>query len=229
MTLAFVSRGVNSRTTLCTAAERLRGFSRRTIARFWRGLIPKACNPLFHRLTGLWYASHVHRPTLTSDVLQRLAITSIEQRIRGCHSRRRRSFRIRHDRHERLNCFACMSSSEFLYLGNHFRSSARVAALALLKWLSNRHVDSLLFCGYAVRQSSPRRDPCLGASSLTRPGCMLSAPGSPQFHATHDRLYGSLAPGRAPSGVSSFSPPQNECDSLSLKKCPDRFSHRGRS
>jgi hypothetical protein len=44
MTLALVSRGVNSRPTFCTAAERLGGLtsmSRRTIT-LWRGLIHKA-------------------------------------------------------------------------------------------------------------------------------------------------------------------------------------------
>ena len=64
-------------------AERLRGLSRRTITPCWRGLISKACNPLFHRLARFWQASHVYRPTLTSNVLQRLPITTIKQCIRS--------------------------------------------------------------------------------------------------------------------------------------------------
>jgi hypothetical protein len=60
---------------------RLRGLtslSRRTITRCWRGPIPEARNPLLSSFARLWQASDVHRPTLTSDVLGRLAIASVE-------------------------------------------------------------------------------------------------------------------------------------------------------
>ena len=39
------------------------------------------CNrglPLLRRLTGLWQANDVRRPTFASDVLRRLPVTSIE-------------------------------------------------------------------------------------------------------------------------------------------------------
>ena len=110
---------------LCTAAERLRGLSslnRRTITRCWRGLIAEARNPIVHRFARLRQTSDVDRATLTGDVLQGLAITSIEQCVCSRNSCGWRSFRIGHYRDERLNCLACVSSGEFLYLSDDFGS-----------------------------------------------------------------------------------------------------------
>ena len=48
------------------------------VTRCWRGPFPKTRNPLLSSFARLWQASDVHRPTLTSDVLWRLAIASVE-------------------------------------------------------------------------------------------------------------------------------------------------------
>ena len=101
--------------------------------------------PLFRCFAGLGQANDVRWTTFTRDVLWRLTITSVEERVCSGNSRRWRRFGVGHYRHERLNCLGGVCSGEFLYFGNHFGSSARVAALAFLKWLSNRHaVSSLL-------------------------------------------------------------------------------------
>ena len=62
---------------LCTAPRLL--LRHRTVARRLRGSIAEARDPLLSSFARLWQAHDVGRPTFTSDVLRRLAVTSIEQ------------------------------------------------------------------------------------------------------------------------------------------------------
>ena len=83
-TLALVSLAVNKRLFVMHCRETCL----RTVARRLRGSIAKTCNPLLRCLARLWQANDVRRPTLTSDVLRWLTVTSIEQCVCSGHSRR---------------------------------------------------------------------------------------------------------------------------------------------